>query len=213
MKTAKSPSQIKSKQRVADHGEVFTAKREVNAMVELVEPLASSITATVLEPACGEGVFLIEILNRRLETLKAFGFSGYWLQWQILRAVSSLYGVDIQADNVAITRQNLINTCRMWMIENGESITQGFAKALGEIVKQNIVAGDTLAAKTITGRQLAFSEWTFEKNGAISRMEYPYEELIASGGASSKKHRKYSYHWMKYMETLNPDMGVALIER
>jgi hypothetical protein len=99
------------------------------------------------------------------------------------------------------------------MIENGESITQGFAKALGEIVKQNIVAGDTLAAKTITGRQLAFSEWTFEKNGAISRMEYPYEELIASGGASSKKHRKYSYHWMKYMETLNPDMGVALIER
>ena len=86
MKTAKSPSQIKSKQRVVDHGEVFTAKREVNAMVDLVEPLASSITATVLEPACGEGVFLVEILNRRLETLKAFGFSGYWLQWQILRS-------------------------------------------------------------------------------------------------------------------------------
>ena len=213
MKTAKLSSQIKSKQRVADHGEVFTAKREVNAMVDLVEPLASSITATVLEPACGEGVFLIEVLNRRLETLKAFGFSGYWLQWQILRAVSSLYGVDIQADNVEITRQNLINTCRTWMTDNGEGITQGFAKALAEIVKQNIIAGDTLAAKTITGRQLAFSEWSFEKNGVISRMEYPYEELIACGGESSKKHRKYSYHWMEHTEALNPDMGVALIER
>jgi len=88
-----------------------------------------------------------------------------------------------------------------------------FVRENPEIVKQNIIAGDTLAAKTITGRQLAFSEWSFEKNGVISRMEYPYEELIACGGESSKKHRKYSYHWMEHTEALNPDMGVALIER
>ena len=213
MKTAKVPSQIKSKQRVIDHGEVFTAKREVNAMLDLVEPMASSITATVLEPACGEGVFLVEMLNRRLETLKAFGFSGYWLQWQILRAVSALYGVDIQADNVATTRENLVNTCRTWMMANGESIIPGFSRGLSEIVKLNIVAGDTLAAKTIGGRQLAFSEWSFEKNGMIFRMEYPYEELLANGGESTRKHRKYSYHWMKFVETPNPDAEIALIER
>lgn len=213
MKTAKVPSQIKSKQRVIDHGEVFTAKREVNAMIDLVEPMASSITATVLEPACGEGVFLVEMLNRRLETLKAFGFSGYWLQWQILRAVSALYGVDIQADNVATTRENLVNTCRTWMMANGESIIPGFSRGLSEIVKLNIVAGDTLAAKTIGGRQLAFSEWSFEKNGMIFRMEYPYEELLANGGESTRKHRKYSYHWMEFVETPNPDAEIALIER
>lgn len=213
MKTAKLPSQIKSKQRVADHGEVFTAKREVNAMIDLVEPMASSITATVLEPACGEGVFLVETLNRRLETLKAFGFSGYWLQWQILRALSSLYGVDIQADNVATTRQNLISTCRTWMMANGESITSGFSRGLSEIVKLNIVAGDTLAAKTISGRQLAFSEWSFGKDGMISRMEYPYEELLANGGESTKKHKKYSYHWMECVETPSHDAEIALIER
>ncbi len=213
MKTAKVPSQIKSKQRVIDHGEVFTAQREVNAMIDLVEPMASSITATVLEPACGEGVFLVEMLNRRLETLKAFGFSGYWLQWQILRTVSSLYGVDIHADNVVATRQNLISKCRTWMMANGESITPEFSRGLSEIVKLNIVAGDTLAAKTIGGRQLAFSEWSFEKNGMISRMEYPYEELLANGGESIRKHRKYSYHWMERVETQNPDAEIALIER
>lgn len=213
MKTAKLPSQIKSKQRVADHGEVFTAKREVNAMVDLVEPLASSITATVLEPACGEGVFLIEVLNRRLETLKAFGFSGYWLQWQILRAVSSLYGVDIQADNVEITRRNIVVTCINWMTENGEERSNGFTKALSEIVKRNIIAGDTLAMKTVTNRPLVFSEWFFEKSGVISRMEYPLEELLANGGESVVKHRKYSYRWMAYAEAMNTDTSAILVER
>lgn len=188
--------QIKSKQRVSEHGEVFTADREVRAMCDLAEPLLSAITSTVLEPACGEGAFLVEILKRRLDVLKAFGFTGFALEWQILRAVSSLYGVDIQADNVEITRWNLTNICDCFLTESGETFSNGFTKALSEIVKRNIITGDTLACRTLTGAPLAFSEWTFESNCLITRMEYPYVELLACGGESKRKHRKYTYGWM-----------------
>ena len=58
--------QIKSKQRVADHGEVFTDEKEVGAMCDLVIEETQRIDSRFLEPACGDGNFLIEILKRKL---------------------------------------------------------------------------------------------------------------------------------------------------
>lgn len=139
--------QIKSKRRVAEHGEVFTAEREVNAMLDLVEPVISGIDTTVLEPAVGEGAFLIQILKRRLDTINAYHISGRAKQWQILKAVSSLYGVDIQSDNIVICRNRLKDCACQYLAHEGIQPSNGFAKELNEILKRNIVCGDTLSAK------------------------------------------------------------------
>lgn len=93
--------QIKSKKRVADYGEVYTKQREVNAMLDLVSDEASCITSTFLEPACGNGNFVIEILKRKMKTVHKISRTSWEYALNTLRAVASVYGVDIQAENIA----------------------------------------------------------------------------------------------------------------
>lgn len=100
--------QVKSKQRVADYGEVFTAEREVKAMCDLVKDETERIDSRFLEPACGEGAFLIEILRRKLAVVrKKYSRSITDYEKNSLLAVSSLYGVDILADNAKACRERL----------------------------------------------------------------------------------------------------------
>ena len=94
--------QVKSKQRVADHGEVYTNLREVNAMLDLVKEQSESLSATFLEPACGNGNFLIEILRRKLRTLaEQYRNDPLAYDTHLLQVVSSMYGIDILPDNIA----------------------------------------------------------------------------------------------------------------
>ena len=122
--------QIKSKQRVTDHGEVFTNEREVNAMLDLVKQETERIDSRFLEPACGEGAFLTEILRRKLSVVKsryaknAFDYERYSVQ-----AVMSIYGVDILEDNAAICRDNLFE---IWDKEN---VIDNVIKAVKEAKK------------------------------------------------------------------------------
>ena len=103
-----SEKQVKSKQRVADHGEVFTAEREVKAMCDLVKPETERIDSRFLEPACGEGAFLTEILRRKLAVVKRqYGKSPADYEKYSVIAITSLYGVDILEDNAEICRQKL----------------------------------------------------------------------------------------------------------
>ena len=95
--------QVKSRERVAAHGEVFTAEREVKAMCNLVAEECRDYKATFLEPACGDGNFLIEILTRKL--ISIMGDSDY--ERKSLIALSSLYGIDILPDNVIACRRRL----------------------------------------------------------------------------------------------------------
>ena len=100
--------QIKSRQRVTEHGEVFTAEREVKAMCDLVKQETERIDSRFLEPACGTGNFLTEILARKLSVVKSeYGRSPLEYEKYSLLAVSSLYGVDIMADNVETCRERL----------------------------------------------------------------------------------------------------------
>jgi len=63
--------QVKSRQRVQDHGEVFTNEREVNAMLDMVKQETERIESRFLEPACGDGNFLAEVLRRKLAVVNA----------------------------------------------------------------------------------------------------------------------------------------------
>ena len=104
-----SNKQVKSKERVADHGEVFTSEREVNAMLDLVKQETERIESRFLEPACGNGNFLAEILKRKLEVVtKLYKKNAFdWELYSIL-ALSSSYGVDILEDNVLECRERLL---------------------------------------------------------------------------------------------------------
>ena len=130
-------SQVKSKKRVRDHGEVFTAEREVKAMCDLIsEDMYSDLTKTFLEPACGEGAFLVEVLRRKLKYCES--------EKDGLKALHSLYGVDIQADNVEATRKNLIAV----YIERFPNATDVAIKTAIAVVRYNIVCDDFLNPKT-----------------------------------------------------------------
>lgn len=98
--------QIKSKERVRAHGEVFTAPREVNAMLDLVKDETERLDATFLEPACGDGNFLDEVLRRKLAVCRRrYGRSATDYEKFSFLACTTLYGVDILADNVARCRE------------------------------------------------------------------------------------------------------------
>lgn len=101
-------SQTKSKQRVADHGEVFTAEREVKAMCDLVKQETERIESRFLEPACGNGNFLAEVLSRKLAVVKSrYGKSPADYEKYSVLAVTSIYGVELLPDNAAECRSRL----------------------------------------------------------------------------------------------------------
>ena len=103
--------QIKSKERVRTRGEVFTAAREVNAMLDLVKDETENIDATFLAPACGTGNFLDEVLRRKLAVCqKRYGKSAADYEKFSFLACTTLYGVDIMADNVERCRERLFET-------------------------------------------------------------------------------------------------------
>ena len=121
-----------------DHGEVFTAEREVKAMCDLIsEDMYSDLTKTFLEPACGEGAFLVEVLKRKLKYCKRAHEDG-------LTALNSLYGVDILPDNVEGTRQNLLSVFfgHFWII------SAATCREARRIVESHIVCDDFLNPKT-----------------------------------------------------------------
>ena len=106
MPSNENTKQIKSRQRVADHGEVFTNPREVNAMLDLVRDESFRLDSRFLEPACGDGNFLIEILRRKLSLLKDIKSQTEW-EFKSLIAVGSCYGIDILPDNAEACRTRL----------------------------------------------------------------------------------------------------------
>lgn len=185
--------QIKSKERVVQHGEVFTADREVNAMLDLVNDEIKRINSTVLEPACGEGAFILKIFERKMSQIELFDHEGWTKEYLTLQAVSSIYGVDIQKDNVLECRSNLIDS----VLLHFHNPSSEFMKMLKEIVSRNIICGNTLTMSCKGNKPLKVSEWFFSMNGEISRCQYLYSELIQNGGECNSKKRLIKYDFMK----------------
>ena len=181
MSEVKAPKrQVKSKQRVADHGEVFTAEREVNAMLDLVKPETERIDSRFLEPACGDGNFLAEILRRKLAVVKSrYRKNALDYERFSLLALTSIYGVDIMPDNVTECRE------RLYAIWN-EDYTKGAKKAANEeartaaryILKRNILCGDALTLMTPEKMPIIFSEWSFVMGDKVKRRDFRLDMLM-----------------------------------
>jgi hypothetical protein len=172
-----------SKQRVADHGEVFTSEREVNAMLDLVKQETERIDSRFLEPACGTGNFLTEILERKLQVVeKKYRKSQLEFERNLVLAISSIYGIDILEDNVSECRKRLFDIA-------DEKYTALFKKKAKDdvrhvmkfILEKNIIWGDALDLKTVgaTPHQIIFSEWSFPfNNSQIKRRDFVFAELL-----------------------------------
>ncbi len=175
--------QVKSKKRVADYGEVFTDPREVNAMLDLVKQETERIDSRFLEPACGSGNFLTEILNRKLRVVeKKYGRSQIDFERNLVLAVSSIYGVDLLNDNVIACRERLFEVANEKYAASFKGKTKsGLRRTLRFILERNIIWGDALTLKTVENppQPITFSEWTFPfHNSLLKRRDFAFAGLM-----------------------------------
>ena len=179
--------QIKSKKRVADHGEVFTAEREVKAMCDLVKSETERIDSRFLEPACGDGNFLAEVLRRKLSTVKRrYEKHPYDYERNAILALSSIYGVDLLADNAQGCRDRLF---RIWDDEYTavckKDASEEARDAAKYILNSNIICGNALSMMCVDENQqdteipIMFPEWTFPfSDHRIQRKDYRLDVLL-----------------------------------
>lgn len=180
--------QIKSKERVSQHGEVFTAEREVNAMLDLVAQETERIESRFLEPACGDGNFLIEILRRKLAVCRRRVEAKQYTQLQYERnavlAVSSIYGIELLQDNAEACRKRLFRYfCEQYEELFGDKCKQQCRDAVEYLLQKNIIMGDALTYKRVDNPNewIIVSEWGFIGDGKVVRRDYSFSYLVATG--------------------------------
>ena len=171
----------KSKERINNFGEVFTSHREVNAMLDLVRDESSRIDSRFLEPACGNGNFLCEILNRKIAIVKKkYSQSQTEFERYAFLAVSSLYGVDILEDNVFECRKRIKDLIDLIYTKQFELPNDKFIHSIEFVLLKNILHGDALKLTCSDGiTPLVFSEWNFVTRSQIKRIEYTLADLLA----------------------------------
>jgi len=177
-----SNNQIKSKQRVANHGEVFTHEREVNGMLDLVKNETERLDSRFLEPACGTGNFLVEVLNRKLAVLaqKYMRSQPEYEKYGVI-VISSVYGIDLLEDNVEECRERLLKIFEKEYISLFKhEFNSKYVNVLKFILSKNIVSGDALTMKDNKGKPLIFSEWSMPYNDSkIKRKEYSFKDIFS----------------------------------
>jgi SAM-dependent methyltransferase len=165
-----SDSLIKSKERVRDLGEVFTAEREVRSMLDLVRYLSENVENTFLEPSCGNGNFLIEILKRKLETIKNKYRKQIDVEFYIIRSIASIYGIDISKENIKEARERLFNEIKNFYSYNynTKKANDGFWDSVKWILEKNIIVGDMLNKV----EDVILVEYSSPKKYFIKRQEF-----------------------------------------
>lgn len=174
-------SQVKSKNRVTDHGEVFTSEREVNAMFDMVKQETERIDSRFLEPACGTGNFLAEVLKRKLSVVEARYKKSQWeFERYVVITISSIYGVDILEDNAQECRERLFKIfdkqyTRLYKSECKEECRN----SVKFLLDRNILWGDALDfTNPVSKKPIIFSEWSAINSTMMKRRDYVFKFLV-----------------------------------
>ena len=179
--------QVKSRERVQQHGEVFTNEREVNAMLDLVKHETERIDSRFLEPACGDGNFLAEILRRKLRVCRGYVEQGKNTQLEYEKnavlAVSSMYGIELLPDNAMACRERLF---RIFSDEYHtlykEEIKPECLDSIRYLLSKNIIIGDALNYHRVDrpDEWIVISEWSLLGSGLMNRRDYTFSYLVAT---------------------------------
>lgn len=175
---------IKSKQRVADHGEVFTPAWMVEAMLDLVKGETERIDSRFLEPACGSGNFLVQVLRRKLAAVEVkYGKSDFERQHYALLALMCIYGIELLEDNIAECRNNLLEIFAEYLnLDESDELY----RAAFHVLSENLVHGDALRMRTNDNRPISFAEWGYLGKGRFQRRDFSLQNLTQSAAFSAK---------------------------
>jgi hypothetical protein len=175
---------IKSKQRVADHGEVFTPEWLVDAMLDLVKDESERLDSRFLEPACGSGNFLTKILRRKLAAVELkYSKSEFDRQHYAILSLMCIYGIELLEDNISECKGNLLEIFAEYLSLNKEDALF----ACGDyVLTQNIVHGDALTMKDTKGIPIVFAEWGYLGKGKFQRRDFRLDILTGSSAFSAE---------------------------
>ena len=177
-------SLFKSKQRVADHGEVFTPAWMVEAMLDLVKDESERIDSRFLEPACGSGNFLVQILRRKLAAVELkYGRSDFERRHYALLSLMCIYGVELLPDNIAECRANLLEILAEYL---NVDESDGLYRAASYVLSQNLVHGDALTMRTHDSQPITLAEWGYLGKGKFQRRDFRFEALAAASAFSAE---------------------------
>lgn len=175
---------VKSKQRVADHGEVFTPEWMVEAMLDLVKGETERIDSRFLEPACGDGNFLVKILRRKLAAVELkYGQSDFERQHYSLLAVMCIYGIELLTDNIAECRANLLAIFAEYL---NLAPADDLYRAAFYVLSQNLVHGDAMKMSGVDGAAILFAEWGYLGKGRFQRRDFRFDSLTQSSAYSAE---------------------------
>lgn len=184
---AELSAQVKSRQRVREHGEAFTNEREANAMLDMIKQETERIESRFLEPACGDDNFLAEVLRRKLAVVKSFYRRSpvEYMRYAFV-AVASIYGVDLLEDNARDCRKRLLGIVKR---ESKAAIKSAvdpmFLEAVSYVLEKNILCGDALTVKNARGRPITFAEWSIVTGDKVKRRDYLLREVVDVRGGSA----------------------------
>lgn len=175
---------VKSKQRVADHGEVFTPAWLVEAMLDLVKDESERIDSRFLEPACGDGNFLVQILKRKLASVEhKYSKSDFERQHFALFALMCLYAIELLSDNIADCRANLLGIFAEYLkLDPSDDVYRaGF-----HVLSKNLVHGDAMKMRSHDDQAIIFAEWGYLGKGRYQRRDFRLDSLAQSSKFSEE---------------------------
>lgn len=175
---------VKSKQRVADHGEVFTPEWMVDAMLDLVKAETERIDSRFLEPACGSGNFLVKILQRKLVAVELkYGKSAFERQHYALLALMCIYGIELLPDNIVECRANVLAIFTEYLDLDEDD---AMYSAACFVLSQNLVHGDALTMRRHDQKPISFAEWGYLGKGRFQRRDFQLDSLANTSALGLK---------------------------
>ncbi|HUI66220.1 MAG TPA: DNA methyltransferase [Bacteroidota bacterium] len=177
-------SLIKSRQRIADHGEVFTPAWMVEAMLDLVKGETERIDARFLEPACGSGNFLVRILQRKLAAVELkYAKSDFEKRHYALLGLMCTYGIELLPDNIAECRANMLEILADYLnLDESDDLY----RAAYYVLSQNLIHGDALTMRSSDGQPITFAEWGYLGKGKFQRRDFRLDVLTGASAYSQK---------------------------
>lgn len=175
---------VKSKQRVADHGEVFTPAWMVEAMLDLVKHETERIDSRFLEPACGSGNFLVQIMRRKLAAVELkYSKSEFERRHYALLGLMCIYGIELLVDNIAECRANVLEIFAEYL--NLDEVDDLY-RAASYVLSQNLLHGDALTMRTHDDQPITFAEWGYLGKGKFQRRDFRFDTLTLSSTFSAE---------------------------